>query len=259
MLIVSKNLPKNRFKPKISKSSHKEIEQCERYITECFRDLMGSDIFIRNIFDSLFNDGFEGVIFGGWVRDRIIELHTGRKIKSKDIDFVCKGAKPLSEYIQGKKLVRENMFGGYFIDYPTMHIDIWELDKTYLVQKNKLDKNFKSLLLTADYTTNAVIYFPEQKNSKSFLFENGCITSIKRKELDFLADEIAFPLVQAARAVIFSSRFGFTLSNTIIEFIQDVCKSDNEIRTVRKGIDDFCHEDFKPNAKKIFKKIIEKK
>lgn len=219
---------------------------------------MRKDIFIKNIFSCLFNDGFTGVIFGGWVRDRIIELHTGKKIISKDIDFVCKGIIPLSEYVKGKELVSENMFGGYFIDYPTMHIDIWELDKTYLVQKNKLNNEFESLLITADYTTNSVIYFPEQRNSKALLFENGCINSIKKKELDFLADEIAFPLVQAARAVIFSSRFGFKLSITIIEFIKNICKSEDEINKVIEGINEFCHEDYKPKAHKIFKKIIEK-
>lgn len=251
-IFLSSNRPKSHFVP----TDPFFLAKIESHITKCFNKLLKEDMFISKTFNDLFNDGFEGVIFGGWVRDRVIELITGNTIKSKDIDFVCKGKKELSAHFNEKKQVKENMFGGYFIEYPTMHIDIWELEKTYLISKNSLLNEFSSLLKTADYSINSIIYYPQQGNSKPYLLELGCVESIKNKEIDFLADEVAFPTIQAARAVIFSAKFNLTLSKTIINFIKITCDNETNINKVLAGIENFCPIKYKKDAKNIIKSII---
>ncbi|HAV9752398.1 TPA: hypothetical protein JLH15_004539 [Escherichia coli] len=259
MSIYSKFLPSDRSKLHIASTDVSKKNEAVRYVTKCFNQLMNKDPFIHKIFHDLFNEGFEGVIFGGWVRDRIIELRTGQSIKSKDIDFVCKGKGRLTQNMLDTDLVQKNMFGGYFIDYPTMHIDLWELDKTYLIEKNKLANEFSSLLITSDYTVNAVIYYPNQNGKIAYLLENGCLNSIDNKELDFLADEVAFPLIQSARASIFSARFGFEISNTISDFIKANCQDEKSINEVKKGIIKFCSSEYKDKALKIFDSVLSKK
>lgn len=259
MIIESVFLSKDREKLNPAPTDPIFFKKAERYITDSFNKLLDEDEFISKTFNDLYLDGFEGVIFGGWVRDRIIELLTKKNIKSKDIDFVCKGKNELSKHFIKKKQVNENMFGGYFIEYPTMHIDIWELDKTYLISKNSLKKEFSSLILTADYTINSVIYYPRQNNSDPYLLDFGCIESIKNQEIDFLADEVAFPIIQTARAVIFSAKFNLLPSNTIKKFIKDTCNNSSNIKKVLTGIDNYCPPEHKKNAKKIIKSILEQK
>ena len=256
MIIESVTLSKERQRFNFKPTDPFLLRDIEAYITIRFNELLKENIFISGIFNDLFEEGFEGVIFGGWVRDRVIELITGVNILSKDIDFVCKGSKELSKHFFGKKKVSENMFGGYLIEYPQMHIDIWELDKTYLISKNSLSKEFSSLLTTADYTINSIIYYPRQGKSKPYLLDFGCIESIKNKEMDFLADEIAFPIIQAARAAIFSAKFNLSLSNTIENFIKVICDNDLNVNKVLTGIENFCPPEHISNAKKIINSII---
>lgn len=256
MIIESVTLPKDRPRINFMTTDPFFLEKVESHITNSFNQLLNENLFILGVFNDLINDGFESVIFGGWVRDRVIELITGENIKSKDIDFVCKGKKGLSKQFFGKQKVSENMFGGYFIECPMMHIDIWELNKTYLISKNCLSKEFSSLLQTADYTINSIIYYPQQGQSKSYLLDFGCIESIKNKEMDFLADEIAFPIIQAARAAIFSAKFNLSLSPTIEIFIKKTCSNDLNIKKVLAGIDKFCPSKHKKNAKTIINSII---
>lgn len=256
MSIYSKFLPKNRFRPNTDPAGFPEIQEAKEYVNSCFNKLVEEDPFIGRVFYDLFNEGFEGVIFGGWVRDRIIELKSGAIIKSKDIDFVYKGKKNLNINSIDTNLVKKNMFGGYSIDYPTMHIDLWELENTYLIRKNKLKNEFSSLLESSDYTINAIIYYPKQNNEKGYILESGCFNAINNKELEFLADEVAFPLIQSARAVIFSAKFGLDLSKTVSDFIKSTCADTNSISEVKKGIIDFCHPDYKDKALKIIDSII---
>ncbi len=256
MIIESVFLSKDRPKPNFMPTDAFFIKKAESYITNCFNNLLKENLFIADVFNELYKDGFEGVIFGGWVRDRIIELITGSNVISKDIDFVCKGSRELSKLLLSKELVSENMFGGYFIEYPMMHIDIWELDKTYLISKNSLSKEFSSLLITADYTINSIIYYPQQGQSKPYLLDHGCIESIKKQEIDFLADEVAFPIIQAARAAIFSAKFNLSLSKTIKNFIKITCNNELNVKTVLSGIENFCPSEHKKHAKNIINSII---
>ncbi|WP_336717741.1 hypothetical protein [Pantoea ananatis] len=256
MPIYSKLLPEDRPKPNIDSAEHFKLQEAERYVTSCFNQLINKDPFIGRVFQNLFDEGFEGVIFGGWVRDRIIEFTMGVSVKSKDIDFVYKGDKNLNKRIFETNLVKRNMFGGYFIDYPTMHIDLWELNKTYLIEKNKLKNNFSSLLITSDYTVNAVIYYPKQTGNNAYLLDAGCINAVESKDLEFLANEVAFPLIQSARAAIFSARFGFTLSNTVHQFIKNTCHDQKSIDEVKDGINKFCQPEFKDKALKIIESVI---
>lgn len=256
MIIESVLLSKDRPKPSFTSTDPLFLKKVESHVTACFNKLLKEDLFIADVFNDLFKEGFEGVIFGGWVRDRIIELITGIHVTSKDIDFVCKGRKELSKHLLRKKLVSENMFGGYFIEYPTMHIDIWELDKTYLISKYSLSKEFTSLLSTADYTINSIIYYPQQGRAKAYLLDFGCIESIKNQEIDFLADEVAFPIVQTARAAIFSAKFNLSLSQTIQVFIKKTCNDEININKVLAGIEKFCPPEHKKHAKDIIYSII---
>lgn len=256
MKIDTLYLSKNRHRHHPAPIEPFYFDMVEHHVRNSFNVLLQENEFIHEVFTDLLNEGFEAVIFGGWVRDRVFEIITGKNIKSKDIDFVCKGEKELSTYFTGDKSASENMFGGYFIENPSMHIDIWELEKTYLISKNSLSKEFPSLLKTADYTINSIIYHPQQLGSKHYLLDFGCIESIKNRQIDFLADEVAFPLIQAARAAIFSAKFNLSLSNTIKCFIKNVCNNEFNIKKVLSGIDEFCPREHNKNAKKIIKSII---
>lgn len=256
MKIDSIYLSSDRHKPNPMPIDPLFLKKVESHVSTSFNNLLKKDEFVLRILNGLFGEGFECVIFGGWVRDRVIEFITGRTIKSKDIDFVCKGQKKLSKLFIGNDSVNENMFGGYFIENATMHIDVWELDKTYLISKNSLSNEFSSLLGTADYTINSIIYYPQQFQTKSYLLDFGCIESIKNQQIDFLADEVAFPLVQAARAAIFSAKFNLSLSKTISCFIRNTCNNELNINKVLSGIDEFCPQEYKDNAKNIIKSIV---
>lgn len=90
MIIESVFLSKDREKLNPAPTDPIFFKKAERYITDSFNKLLDEDEFISKTFNDLYLDGFEGVIFGGWVRDRIIELLTKKTLNQKILILFAK-------------------------------------------------------------------------------------------------------------------------------------------------------------------------
>ena len=257
MVVESVILSRGRMNIETSSIEPQTMHEITEYVNESFNAMLFKNSSLDLLRYELNLYEFEFILFGGWVRDRILEYFSKKRIKSKDIDLVCHGTPMLIDFFHKKNFkFTENSFGGFGLELDSQHVDIWELEKTYLIQKYNLDRDYISLLKTTDYTMNAIAFQPGTINSKSILYDYGCISSVLNKEIEFLANEVAFPNIQAARAVIFSAKMDFKLSETVRLFIREVCSNENRYKLVRKGIIEYCPKKYEKKAINILLNVI---
>lgn len=186
------------------------------------------------------------VVFGGWARDRLAEHLIGIQKASRDIDLVCDGTVPVADVFPSGSV--RNPFGGVGIDGSVIHVDAWNLSETFLIQRYSLPIDFSELPATADYNINAIVFRPAQFFSDASLLDGGAGEALRRRELDFMADDVAQPRIQAARSVMLSTRFRMRLSETVRQFIVDTCRSRAEVEAVAAGISAYCPTEFRSQA-----------
>lgn len=252
-LIKVYRLPPDRFPPKISPSSESEIGKATDYLQQSFDELLSHDNDLAKCIRRMQKSGLTAVVFGGWARDRAIEAIYHQKIPSRDIDLVAHGMDSVLDVLPETALI--NPFGGFGMEATSIHVDIWNLRDTFLIRRNNLAPKFDQLPLTADYTANALVFKPTQFFGSAEIIESGAINAIRQKELDFAADEVAQPKVQAARALILSTRLNFKLSLTVRQFIRVVITPPEARDAVIHGLKTYCPASLLSTAIELFSEI----
>lgn len=246
-------LPTDRPAPYWGSVDDASLTIASQHLQKCFDDLLTQDKKLAEYSYRMKLLDLEVVIFGGWIRDRLIELFHGRPSPSRDIDLVTHGA------ISVKKALAEpitrNPFGGFGVEASQLHLDAWDLPNTFLIKRHKLPISFDQLPFTADYNINAVVFKPAQFFETSSLIDAGAIYSIQNGVLDFAADEVAQPLVQAARSIILATRLKLIISETIQAFLKAVCSTKTRHQTVINGIRNYCPAELEDKAVLLFTSI----
>lgn len=209
-----------------------------RFVQTAFDELLAADSELSALVTVMKQNGLKAVIFGGWTRDRLAEHLYGRTNDSRDIDFVANGTQSVKKLFPVRAI--RNPFGGVGFDSSRIHIDAWDLPDTFLFRLNALPVEFSQLPDTADYNVNAVIFQPAQFFHRAGLLDCGAGTALQQGELDFMADTVAQPRVQAARSVILATRLRLTLSATVQDFVRDICSTPSAAEAVMSGIASYC-------------------
>lgn len=247
------NLPLDRPHPPLGAFDASFKATAQNYLQKCFDDLIKSDKKLAELLIRMQELDLKVGVFGGWARDRVVELIHSEPTPSRDIDFVADGPVPVGNILPNDAII--NPFGGFGIKSETIHLDAWNLPETYLIQRNKLVADFKQLPQTADYSVNAIVFLPSQFFKASEILECGAINAIRYRELEFSANEVAQPLIQAARAIILSVRLKLTPSLTVCTFIKKVTETSDSKDIVTSGIINFCPAHLRQDAIDLFSKI----
>ena len=226
-----------------------------QYLQECFDDLLCKDELLSNYIHQMQSLGLEAVIFGGWARDRLAELINNRHHSSRDIDLVTHGSVSVEEALPSSAI--RNPFGGFGTEASSIHLDSWDLPKTFLIRRHRLPVTFEQLPLTADYNVNAVVFKPMQFFHHASLLDSRAVSSLQTRVLDFVADEVAQPLFQAARAIILAVRLQCVLSDTVRDFLLSVCNTNERRQVVVDGIRTYCILDLTDSAITLFESVME--
>jgi hypothetical protein len=247
-------LPQERAKPFLEPVTLNIAESPEEYIQQAFDELLANDRLLTKWVKQMQRSNLEVVIFGGWVRDRIMEMIYGQHYPSKDVDLVCYGPVSIGSVLP-KRAIR-NPFGGFRINATSIQVDAWNLQDTFLIRRYRLPVSFQQLPITADYTVNAVVFKPRQFFGYPEVIEQGAIYAIQSGVLDFVANDVAMPIVQVARAVILSIRLNLDLSPTVCSFINVICSSLESKEMVKNGIRTYCPEQLVEKAIGLFNSIL---
>ena len=231
------------------------LASATQHVQRCFDDLLSSDERLSNYVFEMQTLGLQAVVFGGWARDRLLELIRKRTYQSRDIDLVAHGSVSVEQALPNCAV--RNPFGGFGIEASTIHFDAWDLPNTFLLRRHQLPVTFEQLPFTADYNVNAIVFMPAQFFRYASLVDAGAISSLRTGVLDFLADEVAQPLVQAARCVILAVRLQCVISDTVRDFLRAVCCTRERRQAVIEGIHNYCMADLTAAAIYLFESVIE--
>jgi predicted acylesterase/phospholipase RssA len=252
-MIETVELPTERQTPSSGSLDADTLSKAAIAMQEAFNALLNEDSVLSGILDKIISANVEMVVFGGWARDRLIEHLSKRVIKSRDIDFVINSMRPISQFFPSH--ARENPFGGIGINGDVMPIEAWNLHKTFLFKRRGQKGNFAELPATADYDVNALLFYPSQFHGKPSILDVGAGNALKAGRLDFMANVVAQPKIQAARAVILAAKLDLEPSAVVCDFVQDVCEESVATNEVINAIETYCPPAFASKAKRLLAEI----
>ncbi len=253
-MIEVHQLPIDRKKPNREPLLASTKPAAREFVQAAFDSLLASDAGLATLVAAMRKKGLQAVVFGGWARDRLAEYLSGRQHTSRDIDLVSYGGHPVADVFPPG--ASRNPFGGVGFDSSRIHVDAWNLSETFLFQRHALPVKFSELPATADYNVNAIIFQPAQFFRQTGLLDCGAGEALHKQELDFMADEVAQPCVQAARAVILSIRLGLCLSDTVRQFVRDTCRTHDAVEAVHGGIAAYCPAEHRSQALARLRELI---
>jgi hypothetical protein len=221
-----------------------------------FTELVRGDEVLGQIVRRLQSTSSRAVVFGGWVRDRLISLHCGRSILPRDIDLVVHGldARQLRQLLPANS--RENIFGGLNVPTATTQLDIWPLDRTHMIVRRRLPIQFDTLPRTTVFRINSIVFYPKELFADPELSDAGCFDAIATRVVDFQSREVPLPLVQVARALMYATKLQFDLADEVAAFIRQVCVGPDELRTVEVGLRDYCPKEFVSGARALLDAVL---
>lgn len=126
-------------------------------------------------------------IFSGIIRDFLTGDYSG----FRDVDFVLTENKYFNRLI--KTLLKNNIvdiyfnqFGGLKITFKELHIDIWRIEDTWGIKKEKKEATADSLVDSAFFNFQAIVYSLHQHR---FIFHEDFCRFIKTRVMDVVYDK----------------------------------------------------------------------
>jgi hypothetical protein len=248
-------LPTGRPAPYWGSANQATLTAATQHLQRCFDELLISDERMAGFIIKMQQIDIQGVVFGGWARDRLIEMLRGHHCPSRDVDMVAHGPVSIEQALPSSAV--RNPFGGIRVEASHMHFDAWDLPNTFLIRRHRLPVSFEQLPFTADYNVNAIVFKPAQFFGCASLLDAGAIHSVQTGMLDFAADEVAQPLVQAARSIILAVRLHLAISDTVRTFLRSTCYTEKLRQVVLGSIRTYCPTEWEVAAVSLFASIVE--
>ncbi len=188
--------------------SEREIE-FNKYIESLFSS--GSKSFFWNEVKKLSN----AYIFGGVIKDFFLD----NKNNHRDIDIVIEGSTDSFRNSIKEFIIRQNQFGGLKLQVGDLSVDLWELNKTWAIIKEKTKKNEqkKQLPSTSFFNVTAVTYSIRES---SFIYDKSFIEFLDSKTLDIVYERNPYPELCIVKSYDFHKKYSLELSNKLKEYIK---------------------------------------
>jgi hypothetical protein len=243
-------LPSNPAKDHPTAANPQTLAVAAELLQRRFDALTASDPTFRRYLALIRESGLQIVVLGGWARDGLRELICGTPVVSRDIDLVAHGSASVTDVLASGGV--RNAFGGVGLKADTIHLDVWNLRETFLIQRHSLPVAYETLPSTADFTFNALVFLPAEFFGRPSVIERGAIEAIQTRVVEFATQDIAMPVVQVARALILAVRMSYRLSDAVMAFITDICSDSASTEQVLRGIETYCPPHLKVAAHGLF-------
>jgi len=162
--------------------------------------------------------GFHGVIFGGTLRDLMVNRASSGL---RDVDVVVDGASLGElENVFHDVLVRKTRFGGLHLNVSGWLIDVWPLSETWALKELPIvGKDFESLTRTTFLNIEAVTIDLAVRRGVRQIHASGFFEAMNTKMLDINLEENPFPELAAIRALITASKLRYSLSTRLALYV----------------------------------------
>jgi hypothetical protein len=162
--------------------------------------------------------GFDGVIFGGTLRDLMVNRASSGL---RDVDVVVDGVSLGDlEKVFHDVLVRKTRFGGLHLSVSGWLIDVWPLSETWALKELPIvGRDFESLTRTTFLNIEAVTIDLAVRRGVRQIHASGFFEAMRTKTLDINLEENPFPELAAIRALITASRLKYRLSRRLALYV----------------------------------------
>ncbi len=159
---------------------------------------------------------------GGMVRDSAIQVLTGIKIPTSDLDFVVEGC-PSQEHLRNALVgfeVVQNSFGGFKVKFGGLSIDLWRIENHLGIGDSTSKLGVVGLLGSVTTSMDAIAFdvFNER------VIDHGCVNSIKLRIIDLNVDGFWNSKVaphHIAHIAKMMGRTGFSLSASLQDRLRE--------------------------------------
>ena len=232
--------------------------RCDRdsaYLQKQLECIRSTDPIVEQLFSGVEAAGGKCVVFGGWARDQVLSKRLSKTLTPRDLDIVVDGISSAELKLLLPYDVQANIFGGFSAS-SSVHLDVWTLESTYLMRRLGLPVAFETLPATTVFRINSLAFGPEEFWGEPVILDAGFYEAIHKREVSFRSNVLPFPSIQAARAVIYSTKLKFALGPTVVDFIRDVCSDAVAMRQVREGLESFCSKEFRDEARIALDRLL---
>lgn len=158
---------------------------------------------------------------GGSIRNIIINIIHGSAPITRDIDLFIGGVAkdyPLEKNLAGGNIQKTDLGGlRWHPSSSNYAYDISLLPNFIIIEKYKLAPTINNLLTSIDFTVNAVIYDVVYEK----FYEQGCISSIKKRIIEFNTQRIASKVILAYRIFLIRHKTHFLLSQRVFTYVKN--------------------------------------
>lgn len=151
------------------------------------------------------------LILGGAVRDWIY----GKP--HRDIDIVVDCSPSNLEWLS-KYSAEKNRFNGYYLKVDGIEFDIWALDSTWALKKDKsFEKTLRTIPRTVFLTMDAVGYRLDTKE----VYDSGFNHTVSNKQLGIMYEPNPFPFLCVSRALVGLVKYDLTPTLNLKNYIDE--------------------------------------
>ncbi|MDZ7597373.1 MAG: hypothetical protein U5J82_03550 [Desulfobacterales bacterium] len=164
--------------------------------------------------------GARACLFGGAIRNLILQRVHGSSPETRDLDFVIAGLPPafrLPRCLPRRERVVTEM-GGIRWQPPDspFSFDLCRLADFLVFRLFPMPPTLENLLANIDFSANAVIYDPAADR----LYERGCRAAIYARRFDFNTLRLCDKLISTYRILVLSHKLDFTLSERVFHYLR---------------------------------------
>lgn len=153
------------------------------------------------------------LVLGGAIRNIVMARLIGTAPPTEDIDVFIDGLPagyPLAGALAGERLGKCDLGGLRWRPAGALYrFDLCLLPDFVIIRQYQLPADRRTLLENVDFTINAVLYEPAARR----LEDRGCVTAIRRREIEFNTLRHAAPLLTVYRILLMAYRTGFLLAS----------------------------------------------
>ncbi len=152
-------------------------------------------------------------VFSGVIRDYFLKRPNVRDLDlvlEKEIDWT-----PFVEHLRSVP-IRKNSFGGYKIKLKGLNIDAWYINRTWGIQKEKLEVSPKSLINTAFFNFSAIVYSIKKRK---FYYDNNFVNFYYNHIIDLVYEKNPNIGLCIVNSLYYKERLGFRLSPILKQWI----------------------------------------
>ena len=170
--------------------------------------------------------GARPCLFGGAIRNLILQRVHGSSPETRDLDFVIAGLTPdvrLQRCLPRRERVVTEMGGIRWQpkDSP-FSFDLCRLSDFVIFRMFPMPATLENLLANIDFSANAVIYDP----ATDHLYERGCREAIYARRFDFNTLRLCDKLISTYRILVLSHKLDFVLSERVFHYLRSTADID---------------------------------